>query len=283
VTHNTVVSRRPHLVPGPLLAALLSVLVGVAPAHAGGVAVALGNSAVIVAPGASFDLDVLVTDSNAPFNGFDAVVTYDPAALTFVPATPVSLQQGCLMTGVCSGACGTTFHSFSAAGDSLKISDVLLCDQTQVTGPGQVYRLHFVASPTQQTTHVRFRRAGFYDAGIRITPVTTTDADVIISDGVGVGDAPAVAALTLRASPEPARGPVRFAVAAPASGSQTLELHDIAGRRVRLLSSGWQPAGGHTVTWDGRDDAGLPLPPGIYLATLRSGATIARTRVTLLR
>jgi len=261
------------------------VLFAASPALAVGVSVALGNSPLAVNPGDEFDLDLRVTDTQALFNGFDAVITYDPAALTFIPAAPPSAQQGCLMTGVCSAACGNTFHIFSAAGDSLKISDVLLCNLVSVSGPGQVYRLHFKASNTQQTTHVRFRRAGFYDAGVRINPVTTTDADITIAAGVGVGGPGAtVRGLTLRSSPEPARGGVlRFAIGAGESGTQTLEVHDVTGRRVRRLVSGWQPAGMRSVAWDGRDDGGQALPPGVYLATLRTAGALVGTRVTLLR
>ncbi len=265
-----------------LAVALLALTVTTA-ARAGSIAVALGTSPMIVAPGAEFDLDVHVTDSNSHFNGFDAVITFDPAALTFMPASPLSSQQGCLMTGACSAACGNTFHNFSAAGDSLKVSDVILCDQVSVVGPGQVYRLHFKASNVQQTTYVRFRRVGFYDAGLRISRVTPTDATVLITNGAAVGDASPAAALTLTASPEPARGPVRFAITARASGPQTVELHDVSGRLVRRLSAGWQPAGARSLAWDGRDEDGAPVPAGVYLATVRTVDGIARTRVTLLR
>jgi FlgD Ig-like domain len=267
-----------------LVLALFCALALVRPAAAD-VTVSLGTPPISVSPGAEFDLDLLVTAAGASFNGFDAVITYDPSALTFMPASPISNQQGCLMTGGCSGACGSTYHTFTGgATDSLNIVDVLLCDQVSLTGPGQLYRLHFKAANVPQTTHVRFRRAGFYNAGLIVTPVVTSDADVGIGMLAGVGDGPRLGTgLTLRSSPEPAHGPVTLSITASGSGAQTVEIHDVTGRLVRRLTGGWQPAGTRLLRWDGRDDGGSPLPSGVYLATARSAGAIAHAHVTLLR
>src|SRR5512145_2614324 len=121
---------------------VLLALCAVSPAHAA-VRVALTPALQTVAPGSDFDVFVDVTEAGSAFNGFDLVVGYDPAALTFLPLSPTTLQQGCLMTGACSGACGNTFHVFGAAGDSLAVSDVLLCNQFSLTGPGRIYKLRF--------------------------------------------------------------------------------------------------------------------------------------------
>src|SRR5690348_5452780 len=85
-----------------------------APAAAG-VKVGLVPAIQNVSPGADFDVFLDVTQAGSNFNGYDVVVSYDPAALTFLPLAPTSSQQGCLMTGSCSAACGNTFHLFSAA------------------------------------------------------------------------------------------------------------------------------------------------------------------------
>jgi len=60
---------------------------------------------------AEFDLELRVTQAGSAFNGFDADVSFDPSAITFVPLSPTSLQQGSLMTS----ACGNTFHRFTAS------------------------------------------------------------------------------------------------------------------------------------------------------------------------
>ena len=69
-------------------------------------------------------------------------------------------------------------------------------------------------------------------------------------------------------SPNPSRGvtTLRWSLATAADG--TLELRDVAGRRVRTLARGTFAAGEHAQTWDGRDATGRPVPPGLYFARL---------------
>jgi len=47
-----------------------------------------------------------------------------------------------------------------------------------------------------------------------------------------------------------------------------IELLTLAGQRVRRLSGGVQGAGRHTLRWDGRDNAGQIVAPGVYLARI---------------
>ncbi len=63
-----------------------------------------------------------------------------------------------------------------------------------------------------------------------------------------------------------------------------LAIFDLQGRRLRQLVSGATDRGAHTVTWHGRDDSGVELPSGIYLARLVAGAEQPRTwKLTVLR
>ena len=50
-----------------------------------------------------------------------------------------------------------------------------------------------------------------------------------------------------------------------------LALFDLQGRKLRTLLKGTYPAGEQSVLWDGRDDAGNRIAPGVYLARLASG------------
>jgi len=267
----------------PLAALALALALAAAPAHAAGVSVALMPASQSVSPGATFDLTLDVTAAGAGFNGFDAVVSWDPGALTLVPLSPTTLQQGCLMTGGCSAACGTTFHVFDSAADSAAVTDVLLCDQVTLTGPGHLYTLRFSAADSAQLTHVRVRRASFYSAGVVVSPVTTADCTIGIGVPVGVpAGEPAPRGLSVSATPNPARGAVALALSSDTAGPQTLDVFDAAGRHVRRLASGWQPAGARRVRWDGADEAGRRVPPGLYLVTLAGGARHAQARVVVL-
>lgn len=62
-----------------------------------------------------------------------------------------------------------------------------------------------------------------------------------------------------------------------------LRLFDAAGHRVRTLVDREVPAGAHVAWWDGRDDAGRPVPPGVFYARLSSGSTDRSERVVRLR
>src|SRR2546430_801623 len=109
--------------------------------------VALTPATSIVAPNTNFTIDITVTRSGKAFNAYDAVIEWDPAAVSFV-----SSQEGTYMTG----ACGNTFIYTVQHADSLLVSHSLLCNQVALTGPGQLYRITFHTANTNQTTHIRF-------------------------------------------------------------------------------------------------------------------------------
>ena len=44
-------------------------------------------------------------------------------------------------------------------------------------------------------------------------------------------------------------------------------MFNVAGRLVKTLASGSQPAGTYTVTWDGSDASGVRMAPGVYFLT----------------
>jgi len=246
-----------------------------------GVRLAVIPASQTVTPGAFFDVELDVTQAGSAFNGFDAVVHFDPGALTFQPASPVSNQQGCLMTGTCSGACGQTFHDFHAAGDSLAITDILLCDQFSLTGPGRVYKLRFKPPTTPQSTVIAIRSATFYDAGVYVTPVVTSDDSVKIAGSSAVGGPGVPAGLRIAAGPNPARGAVALTVASDRDGWQVIELHDLAGRLVRRLASGPSAAGVRRLQWDGLDVRGLRAPDGLCLVTVQASGIRASARVVV--
>jgi hypothetical protein len=61
-------------------------------------------------------------------------------------------------------------------------------------------------------------------------------------------------------------------------------IYDVAGRRVRLLADRAFAAGnGHKLTWDGYDDAGRPVPRGVYFYRLKSPSFVTAGRTIVLR
>jgi carboxypeptidase T len=83
--------------------------------------------------------------------------------------------------------------------------------------------------------------------------------------------------------PNPARGAttITFELASP--GSARLEVFDCAGRKVRTLHAGHAGAGAHELSWDVSDDAGRPLPPGVYVYRLDAGGKTLSRRLVATR
>ena len=140
-----------------------------------------------------------------------------------------------------------------------------------------------------QGTAVRLRYRVRSDTGSRLAGLDMDSLRVMVYDPaaqpspVAVGDGPLPASFELAApSPDPVRGPARFAFALPAPGTVRLELFDLQGRHVATLARGTLPAGRYTRAWDGRDDAGRPAPAGIYLALLAGDAGRAARRFVVL-
>ncbi len=258
---------------------IVAALLAAALPRGGGAAVrvALVPGALTVAPGDTFTLSLRVTEPGSAFNGYDAVVEYDPAVLAFLPLSPTSKQQGADMKAVC----GNTWHFFTAAGDSLVISNVLLCPDTALTGPAELYNLRFRAASASAVTSVRLRRVQFYDEGLFVNPAVCSDATV--HWGVLLDAPPPVAVgARLVARANPSRGEQWFDLSSPAAGEQRLEILDPAGRRVRSLDTGERGPGARSVRWDGRDDSGRRVPPGLYLVRFTVPGAVVRASVVRL-
>jgi hypothetical protein len=261
------------------LGLLASIGASVAAGH--GVTVALTPNMFQVPPGALFDLDLTITEAGSPFNGFNAVIGFDPAALTCMPRDPLSLQEGDLMRD----ACAVRFHRFEQGSATDTIGDFLLCNGVSVTGPGQIYHLQFRASQTPQVTTVRFL-AGlhFYNEGTYVTPIHAADAVI------GIGLPPAAVeprvppgGLRLRISPNPARRATTFSVGAELGGPQRITVADICGRVVWRSDDVCAGGGYRVLTWDGRDAGGKPLPSGIYFVKFGTSGRSVSDRMTWIR
>jgi hypothetical protein len=249
-------------------------------AWAAGIHAGLTPADSTVQPNAEFTIDFSIITPDAAFNGFDAVVEYDPAMLTFLPTVPASQQQGPLMLG----ACGNTFHLFAAAGDSITFTSVLLCAGQSLTGPGRLYRLRFQAGATTGVTSVRLRatRTQFYNAGLFVFPVETADARVQIGDLTDAGPAGPPPGLSLRALPNPSRsGAITLRLSSDRSGPQRVTIRDARSRLVRAFEVSDAPAGERTLAWDGRDGSGRRVPAGWYAVLFRAGGREVHDRVVL--
>ena len=84
-------------------------------------------------------------------------------------------------------------------------------------------------------------------------------------------------------TPDPFNPTTTIAYSLPHSVPVLLTVYDVAGRRVRALVSGAQPAGRHSVTWDGTDDRGGAVASGTYFYRLETPGFSQTRKVTLLK
>jgi hypothetical protein len=100
---------------------------------------------------------------------------------------------------------------------------------------------------------------------------------------VSVPDQPGNGGLSLLAERNPFVAPVGLAFRLPASGDVVLRIYSVSGRLVRAFEPEMHPAGAGRMVWDGRDDRGDAVRPGIYFARLASVGLSATQRLVLLR
>ncbi len=78
--------------------------------------------------------------------------------------------------------------------------------------------------------------------------------------------------LVLRASPIPFGNHLSLEFAGPARAGADLRIVDVSGRQVRHVWAGQMDGRPATITWNGRDDAGRQVAPGVYLVRLEAGS-----------
>ncbi len=98
----------------------------------------------------------------------------------------------------------------------------------------------------------------------------------------GVDDATSRTIEVSPAGPNPFRQAVRLTAALAARSSLTLEVFDVQGRRLRTLARGSFGPGMHAFEWDGTQESGARVAPGLYLLRTRIGASTWQQKIVRL-
>lgn len=146
-----------------------------------------------------------------------------------------------------------------------------------------------IVDPTQLAIDVPGNRLFISQAGVGLTGIQSVDLGTFafftlpvvqstfgglayygntLVDVPGGEPKPAPVAFALRA-PNPARGNTTLEFGLPAEADVSLEVIDMAGRRVASLAEGRHSAGLHRVTWTGETSSGRAAP-GMYLVRLQA-------------
>lgn len=124
------------------------------------------------------------------------------------------------------------------------------------------------------------------DSYVRIENTLVNERpELVTSPGSGAPErAAAPAGVTLAAPrPNPSGGVsgLRFTLAAPSRVEITV--FDVRGARIRTVARAFYPEGEHAAGWDGLDEAGNAVTPGIYFARLTAGDESVTRKIQRLR
>jgi agmatine deiminase len=120
-----------------------------------------------------------------------------------------------------------------------------------------------------------------------VTPIDTQYVIIMLNDSLLFGSAGKLpdgsTALLGNTYPNPLHGSgtIPFTLTEPVSVQ--LDILDVNGRTVRSLVAGNLAGGTHQVEWNGNNDAGNPVPEGIYICRLTTNTAVLTKRIVVIR
>jgi hypothetical protein len=109
----------------------------------------------------------------------------------------------------------------------------------------------------------------------------SSDGSFVIESPTGVEDMVPATYRLYQNSPNPFASATRTAFDLPVGSRVKLEIFDLSGREIRVLSDSWYPAGSHEVAWDARDASGHLVAGGIYFLRMEAGGFADTKRMYL--
>ena len=130
------------------------------------------------------------------------------------------------------------------------------------------------------TTDVRFR-VTLSNVRIGGSPRTFVYETIVIDPNrlVAVDEVDEDAALDLRVWPSPTSSAATIAFSATSEDDRVLQIVDVRGRTVRQFTT---KSSTERLVWDGRDQSGRRVPPGVYAVRLRIGPSSTWARLVVL-
>ncbi len=83
--------------------------------------------------------------------------------------------------------------------------------------------------------------------------------------------------------PNPFNSKTTIQYSLPGENTVTIVIYDLKGSRIKTLINDRQAVGVKTLLWNGKNDAGRPVPAGIYLYTMTSGNIITTRKMVYLK
>ncbi len=251
-----------------------------------------GSVGYTITPATGFAIATVLADGGAvgavSTYSFNNVTANHTLAATFADVAPPSVALGSPIGGEQWNT--STLHAVTwTASDNTVVDSVNVDWSAHSTAGPWTPVAHALANsgsfgwtlPAVPTDSALVRVTAFDHAGNSASAASGSEFR-IVDPTAGVGDGgPAVLALA-RPMPNPARGLATLQFSLPEAGEARLELVDVTGRRVWMRHD-TLAAGAHAWSWNGRDDAGRTLGPGLYLVRLVTPWGTRRTRLVWVR
>jgi hypothetical protein len=158
------------------------------------------------------------------------------------------------------------------AGDAVLEQGALVLSATPGSVDGAMFagsKQGFSGEGEFATIHFRVVAAG--DPKFGFDTVDARDAQnqpVSLATGLTASTPRAYVTGLMPAMPNPFGRSTTFAFTLAQAGRADLEVYSVDGRRVRTITSGVRDAGEYRLEWNGTDDAGRSIAPGVYYARL---------------
>ncbi len=103
-------------------------------------------------------------------------------------------------------------------------------------------------------------------------------------DATGIGDAPSIGALTILPNyPNPFAATTNIEIRVPSASDVSVDVFDVAGRRVSTLAMRGADAGWDRIPFAGLSADGRPLPSGVYFYRVTAGGHTATRKMVIAR
>jgi hypothetical protein len=87
----------------------------------------------------------------------------------------------------------------------------------------------------------------------------------------------------LQNSPNPFRYSTNITYNLAKPGRVSIKIYNTTGQLIRVLHDGFQPAGGHSEAWNGRDDRNNAIANGLYICRLVIGNRCDQRQIILIK
>jgi hypothetical protein len=167
------------------------------------------------------------------------------------------------------------YRSETVRGDFTRLNPALIEDTTYVdTSPMPGRGVYMVRASRFDST-----ASGTY---FNLSP-GTIDSIEVTAGALTEPDEISLRDVIFDCSPNPFSTSTSMTYELASCGRVVLRVHNVAGRLIRKMEIGPQPAGRHTIRWDGKDAEGHRVAGGVYFLSLETDRADLPTKVVRLK